>query len=294
MCMSREMWKMYVKNIEREKNSGKRLLETKPEFFYHTDYSCDFDGAIKKYHAKEELYPDEMCSIVLSYIFGKNNCQVDLGLAQKLIDEFYKKFMNQKPKNVKMCGNILMYANTWSLYYYSVFHFLYGLLFAYKNEYIKAVYHYMIGFKYSTIGAHLPQTMRDYIRFICKKLNNFDCEEYKITGAGSSQFYPAGMTNPEIENGREVDFFSNLIGLNGEVIAFHREDLSTYGTLKNEENYRLSKYTKYNQEVKLYSTHLIDSNYKLYKFSIYFIEYRFDAVSKNDRVIPDGFEIIKF
>ena len=259
------------------------LMSIKPRLLFgFTNAQERFDTAMEKFNKGEELLPDEMNIIVLAYIFGNFNCSKDLEVANKFVDEFYNKLM------VKKCTVKDKDYPKW-LYYYCTINILYGLVYSYQKEYVKSAYHFMAGLKHSIVGLSMP--ICDYIKYICNKLNDFDCDEYEFVGTGSSPNTPAGYSGSiNLDPTFAPSFISKMVGLDDEMVIAKIGNSGLYGTLE-----RIGSYssTEYPCLIDKYFTYLIDKNYKLYKLFIYINNYRGELNKPENILVPANFKLIK-
>ena len=123
---------------------------------------------------------EEVFQFVFGYIFGSFGYTQNLDEAERLIFETLKN--NPEPTCYE----------DWEIWHYVYSHFQIqlGVVYALKKQYIKAVYHFMLGIKTGKVS--LSKTYIGFINYVVAKLDAMPTEKLDYSGCGFSAECPMG------------------------------------------------------------------------------------------------------
>lgn len=240
------------------------MMKERPWFDMNSPEPISPDG----FFGKSEYTADEMLQYIFAIIFGAYGFEKDLDRAEVLILDLLENIVNDMPLVNRKRDN-----ERWMLWQngFASASVLLGTVYAIREEYIKAVYHFIRALKTEAIG--LSRLYCDYILYCSKKLLEMPCEELNPEGWGYSKDMPMGST---LQSGGDLDasfaplVISSLEGTKGKVIAYFRGRSHGYGHLE-----RLGSTSGASSKhmIDIYETFVIDKEYRLYKVRFYFNGY---------------------
>lgn len=253
---------------------------------FFPDYSFDKKQYIELKNKKEKygkLIPDEESKLIFPLIFGNYDTQIDLDLALTETNKLLEYVNSKKPtKNLVRENDLYM---DW-LHEFAIPQILLGTIYAYKKEYVKASYHFMLGLKTEQITINMPYC--DFIRYVLSKLSNLTITKSNRKGCGFEVDNPMGSCGGNSlipQNAFKI--IPEMEGKNGEVIVARMGNTGLFGHLK-----RLkSTYSpSFGVSIDVYETYIIDKNYNIKKIHLYFNGY-FSFGSLNSIKLAKGFRL---
>lgn len=228
------------------------------------------------------LTADEESKLIFPLIFGNYDCEINLDKALEETNALLTRVLNEKPKDNCVRENAVYMA--W-LHEYAVPQMLLGTIYAYKNEYVKSAYHFMLGLKTEQIMTNMPYS--DFIKYILRKLPKYASGEAKYDGCGFSADNVMGSCGGKIlmpENALRI--IPEMEGKNGEVIVAIKGKNNIFGYLE-----RIgSTYSETASTiVDIYETFIIDREYNVKKVFFYFNGYFYLTLPKIK--IANGFKL---
>ena len=218
-------------------------------------------------------------------IFGAYGIEKDLDIAESNIYIMYESLKNSKPSEQKRENeDYLRWQGDNGL-----INILHGTISAYKNEYVKAAYHFMIGIKTEMVGLGTPYV--NFIRYILNKLSKIDKKVINLIGRGFEPNKPIGCYPALKANCLESTIAQNVIpeleGDDGGVIVAANIQTESFGYLKRKCSYG----STWLRPIDCYETYLIDNNYNLKIIHFYFNNYTVPTIGGQKIILPDGFDI---
>lgn len=258
------------------------LHDVLPNFNSRINNIEDFsDTALFACFENNDIKLDDINLVILSFIFGAYGCSVNLDFAERMSATLLNVANSYKPEKY----SIIDKEYTCWLTEISVPYILLGTVYAYKKEYVKAAYYFMLGLKTNAVSLNMPYC--DFIYYILRKLNEMQKHEATYSGCGFDLENPMGSVggNILIAN-KSVEIISEMEGSNGEVIVSQPGRSHTYGHLK-----RLgSTRNQCNQMIDIYETYVIDRDFNLYKVKLFFNGYFRGGLTEAIR-IAKGFKL---
>lgn len=202
--------------------------------------------------------------VILSFIFGAYGCTVNLDFAERMSTALLNITNSYKPEKY----SIIDKEYTCWLSEISVPYILLGTVYAYKKEYIKAAYYFMLGLKTNAVNLNMPYC--DFIYYILRKLNEIQKKEATYFGCGFDAENSMGSVagNILIAN-KSLEIISEMEGLKGEVIVAQPGRAHMYGHLQRLGSIRNQRH----QMIDIYETYVIDRDFNLYKVKLFFNGY---------------------
>lgn len=229
----------------------------------------------------EPLTNQEMTQLVFANIFGSYGFPKNLDEAETICKYILTELDKVKPTADRHRKN-----NRWMIWQnqYGQAQVQLGTIYAYKNEIIKAAYHFMLGLKSEMVAMNMPYC--DFIRYIVAKLNDLPKEKAAYHGRGFSPNKPMGCAPGErvaLDAQIAMSVIPEMEGKNGEVIVARKGNMVFYGHLK-----RLGSC---GGNIDIYETWLIDKGYNIKSIELYFNGYRDLAAFKPLITTATGFAI---
>lgn len=253
---------------------------------FFPDYSFDKNQYIELKNKKEKygkLIPDEESKLIFPLIFGNYDTQIDLDLALTETNKLLE-YVNSKKPNKNLVRENDLYMD-W-LHEFAIPQILLGTIYAYKKEYVKASYHFMLGLKTEQIGINMPYC--DFIRYVLSQLSNLTITKSNRKGCGFEVDNPMGSCGGNSlipQNAFKI--IPEMEGKNGEVIIARMGNTGLFGYLK-----RLKSVYSPSSGVSIdvYETYIIDKDYNIKKIHLYFNGY-FSFGSRNSIKLAKGFRL---
>ncbi len=230
------------------------------------DFSFNADRYAELKNSKNTLSVYEKSRLILPMIFGNYNCEINLDKALEEANSLLNSVVNKKPKEILVRDNKV---HTDWLQDFAIPQILLGTIFAYKGEYIKSAYHFMLGLKTEALSINMGYC--DFIKYILTKIEKLATEEVKYMGCGFSANDPMGSCGGNTlipENARII--IPEMEGKNGEVIIARNGRTGMFGYL---ERIGSTHSEKLSLPIDIYETLLIDKNYNISKIRFYFNGY---------------------
>ena len=242
--------------------NGELLLKDIPELNYEElknikDLEDILDKGLDFFEAKR---------IVFAKIFGTSGFPINLLDAEKICLELLDCFEQLRPKKIDIENGFDL---NWLLEFAST-NILLGTVYAYKKDYIKASYHFLVGMKEQVVNLNMPYC--DFINYVILKLKNIKKSKSTYDGVGfsSENFmgFPIRKEDPKFllaDTGKS--FIPMMRGKNGEEIVAYNGRAKFYGFLD-----RVGSIHNNDIDVNIdiYNTLVIDKNYNLKEVVLYF------------------------
>lgn len=162
---------------------------------------------------------------------------------------------------------------------------LLGTIYAYKKQFVKASYYFILGLKTDAVKLNMPYC--DFISYILGKLDSIDSNESKYLGCGFNNEDPMGSAFGNRLNARNSEvIISEMEGINGEVVVAKFGNSNFYGHLVRKGSISNSK----SQMLDMYETYIIDKEFNLYKVILYVNGYFTNGLSETIK-IAKGFKL---
>jgi hypothetical protein len=229
----------------------------------------------------EELTSVETAQLIFAKIFGSFGFKQDLNGAEDICIHALAELEKVKPvKNKRRDDNAWM---TWQNQYGQT-QIQLGTVYAYKQETIKAAYHFMLGLKSEMVEMNMPYC--DFIRYIVSKLADLPKAKAEYAGRGFTATKPMGCT-PAVRVALDAQIAMSVIpemeGENGEVVIARKGGMVFYG--------HLERCGSVSGGIDVYETWLIDKDYNLKAVQFYFNGYRSLSAFKQPITLAKGFGI---
>lgn len=253
---------------------------------FFPDYSFNKKQYIQLKNKKEKygkLIPDEESKLIFPLIFGNFDTQIDLDLALTETNKLLEYVNSRKPtKNLVRENDLYM---DW-LHQFAIPQILLGTIYAYKKEYVKASYHFMLGLKTEQIAINMPYC--DFIRYVLSQLSNLTITKSNRKGCGFEIDNPMGSCGGNsLIPLNAFKIIPEMEGKNGEVIIARMGNTGLFGNLKRLKSVYSPSYSVY---IDVYETYIIDKNYNIKKIHLYFNGY-FNFDSRNSIKLAKGFRL---
>lgn len=221
----------------------------------------------------------ELLQCIFAKIFGSFGIKQDLDDAEDICKVALEELEKIKPSKNKNRND-----DNWMEWQemYGKLQIQLGTVYAYKEETIKAAYHFMIGLNSEMVQINIPYC--DFIRHIVAELEGLPKEAAKCSGTGVAAGNPMGCvfaTNAALDAQLAMSVIPEMEGNNGEIIIARKGRAAFYGYLK-----RLGSTGKC---IDIYETWLIDKNYKLMTIKFYFNAYKNVSAQKQIIKLANGF-----
>lgn len=263
------------------------LVESRPWFELGCANYIDRDT----FFEKKEYSEIEKLQYMIALIFGSSGFERDLDKAETLALAYYNDLLQKKPLvNRRIDDENWM---GWQKQFARV-SLIIGSLNAVREEYVKAVYHFMRALK--TQALILCNPFLTYVEHFVKKIQEMPCEEIKREGWGYSKDMPMGSTVKAggVPHRAIAPFvFAALEGREGDVIVFFQDRNSTViGPLE-----RKGSIMGASSEhmIDIYETLMIDRDYNLFKLQLYFNSCfidQYEDLPKPELRVPKEFYIV--
>lgn len=226
--------------------------------------------------------------IVFAKIFGTSGFPINLSEAEQISLDLIYCFEKLRPKKIDLEKE----DDLECVYEYAAAHILLGTVYAYKKEYVKASYHFIVGLKEKVVNLSMPYC--DFINYIILKLKDLKKENanYKGTGFSSEDFmgFPIQKNDNKFLMGEAgKTFIPTMRGKNGEEIIAHSGRAKFYGFLDRRGSARNNDV---GANIDIYHTLVIDKNYNLKEVVFYFNNYITHGCKQEDLVPAEGFEFV--
>ena len=229
----------------------------------------------------EKLTDLEMAQFIFAKIFGSFGFEQSLDEAESIC-----KIMIKELEKVKPIANQKRDNEEWMLWQnqYGEIQIQLGTVYAYKQEFIKAAYHFMLGLKSDMVNLNMPYC--DFIRFIVAKLVDLPKSKVEYQGRGFTPTNPMGCVSREkivLDAQIAMSVIPEMEGDKGEVIVARKGNMVFYGHLERRGSVA--------GKIDIYETWLIDNEYNLKIINFYFNGYRNDDTQKQLIYLAKGFSI---
>lgn len=227
----------------------------------------------------EVLSPYEQCLLIFPKIFGRFEENIDLDGAENRLIELMQA---HSLVEVKESG-----IERWDWFNgYAMYQILLGTVYVYKDEYVKAAYHFISGLRTGAINVNMPYC--DFIRTAMKRLDEMQIESATYSGCGFSIEDPMGSTHGNflMANNAKVAI-GNIEGKNGEIVLYRKGRSGDFGRLVRHSDYSETR----RKMIDIYETYVCTPDYKIKKVTFYFDGY-FTSDGGTLKV-PDGFKFYK-
>ena len=252
--------------VVNEKNfaEGQQIF---PGFHLDMAYNAQTVEALKiKRQKYGNLLADEESKLIFPLIFGCFGYDIDLEAALSQTLQLYDNVMKKKPKE-----NFVRESEPYMLWLheYAVPQILLGTIYAYKSEYIKAAYHFMLGLKTEQIA--IDRSYCDFIKYVLNKLPALAKDNAVYEGCGFSADNPMGSCGGTMLIAKNaMAIIPEMEGKKGEVIVARMGATGMFGSL---ERIGSTCGTNPANMIDIYETYIIDKNYNLKKLCLYFNGY---------------------
>lgn len=246
---------------------------------------------------------NEKIALISTILFGYDFYKINLDLAEKLLNIWKEDFLKNNPE----------YQNNKDLLFeYSCINLFIGTLFAFKEDYLKAVYHFELALKTNEIFLYSDDVYRKldyfvpvvplvnkrgrdenpskdrilnlcyshYILSIYEKLKLYkdNAEIYNKKDIGFTKDNPAALVGYYSRDVLKHCVFDNIIGKNGNIIV----------------NFSTNR-EKLESKICEYDVMLIDKDYKLTKATLYFYKESLDDRNEKTKIyLPHSFKYKRF
>lgn len=216
------------------------------------------------------LTVEEQTILIFAKIFGSFDQEKNLDEAEKDCLNLLKNVEDNKPKNLDEEKIYYRWINNWQMA-----NVLLGTVFAYKKEFVKASYHFLIcgvlddDFK----AMHFKKPYREFMFFVLDQMKNVTPQKANYSGCGFSLRDPMGGFDQKKDKASYRYRLSGrylipiMVGKNGEVIAAFLDDEDNYrvrGVFERYENIRVWN-DAMTGEVDKYKTFVIDKTYNVFE-----------------------------
>ncbi|MCD7728869.1 MAG: hypothetical protein LUI60_03035, partial [Clostridia bacterium] len=251
-----------------------------PDFTYNKQKIEELKLKKQKYG---NLLADEASKLIFPLIFGCFGYEIDLNEALNQTQLLYENVIKRKPKDCFVRESDLYME--W-LREYAIPQMLFGTIYAYKFEYVKAAYHFMLGLKTEQVAINMPYC--DFIKYILNKIPALATDEATYTGCGFSCDEPMGSISGTMLNAKlAMAIISEMEGCHGEVIIAKMGNSGMFGYL---DRLGSTHGKKQPYPIDVYETYVIDKEYDVKKLRLYFYGY-VNPYEKNIIKVADGFKI---
>lgn len=292
-----------------------------PTFFYPEYNKFEFNMLYKKFKYRQKiddiLTIGEQTFLIFAKIFGCFGQEKNLDEAENDCLSLLKKVEDDKPRNLNNENIYYAWIKNWQMV-----NVVLGTIFAYKKEFVKATYHFLICgvLDDDRKALFLKNSYKKFIFFVMDQIKNITPQKANYSGCGFSYDTPMGGYNQK----KKADLYSlndsfiiqRMVGENGEVIAAFHDDSNAYKNITRGE-FEYYKYSKCMNKtgtgfIYKYKTLIIDRAYNVYETNFYIdgtfeeidqVTYRwkhlikllgktgYDSYKKNKCKVADGFTI---
>jgi hypothetical protein len=233
---------------------------------------------------REPMNSDEVVKLTFPLIFGNFGCEIDLDKAEREVLEW----LNGVSEYVKNDPKYDILAELNLKKYLARANILLGTIYAYKDEYVKSAYHFMVGIKANSVNLNMPYC--DFIQYVLDQLNNLQIEDANFSGCGFELDNPMGSIGGEFLDARSaLEVISEMEGENSEVIVAYQGRTKTFGHLVRRGS---TKSNKIPEILDMYQTYVIDKDYNIKRVTIYYNGYFTSSVERRIR-LAKGFKFNK-
>lgn len=254
---------------------------------------------IKDIHSLEDAISKEITlldvkRIIFAKIFGSFGLKVNLDEAEKMTKEVLT-YLDNMHKYLDIDINNINRENEFdvgALYEYATTQVILGTVYAYKKEYVKASYHFLLGLRADIIDFNILYSQ--FINYVFLKLKDLPKKKANYKGVGFSKEEYMGYKVIKGENKIFIPFSAEkyiprLKSKKGELVVAKQTTKRVLGFLNRLGSTRNEKDDCY---IDIYETLLIDKDYNLKEIQFYFNNYRPQFTNENSSfIIPDNFEI---
>lgn len=261
----------------------------------------DFKNIKNKEKNNKKLSVYERSKLIFANIFGNFNQKIDLDKAEADSILLCFEIDKNKPEQFEDKDMYNSWVSDWQMA-----NVLLATVYAYKNEYLKSAYHFLVCGIFDRYLGDLT-LKRPYYEFICyilNKVNDLKPQKAKYCGCGFNPDNPIGAYDQK----KNINLISydalcsipRMIGKNGEVIVA-TDDESKANSVAGCLTYINSVCSNKTNtgKIKKYKTLIIDKEYNLLEVELYYdpnfeeleIKNYVGYVNKNNFKVADGFTI---